>query len=196
MTASEPLTGTPRWVEPEGTPEQIADACVAHLAAGGRVDSWQGDHQWRQTLSDDREDFAERVRMRSRFALVYSDPPQPERPCPACRVGDIYGDEQNHTCGRPEPVMDALPSRRVPAPEGVTVIGWTEPTDDEPRCALVSRVAAQDAELTRLRGLVGRLADIAGQAEWCSHASSSRRCSACRLWRSLVVAEARAEVPR
>jgi hypothetical protein len=113
----------------------------------------------------------------------------PDPPCPACRVGDIYGDEQNHTCGRPEPVRvdppegapdptevadtiewaerevacyQAVADRasdnlvlshtscgqqarylrrlvalaapaRVEPPSGVQVIGWTEPTDDEPR---------------------------------------------------------------
>jgi hypothetical protein len=104
----------------------------------------------------------------------------PDPPCPACRVGDIYGDEQNHTCGRPLPVrvdppegappreihgweattvlcvtcpgcaftMDAdhvdndgsgyscpvcAEAARVEPPSGVQVIGWTEPTDDQPR---------------------------------------------------------------
>jgi hypothetical protein len=98
---------SPRWVEPEGTPEQIADACVAHLAAGGRVDSWRpGIGAWRQSELSRRDAFEAYARGGYRFALVYSDPPQPER---------------------------------VPAPEGVTVISWTEPTDDEPRSLPIVR---------------------------------------------------------
>jgi hypothetical protein len=64
----------------------------------------------------------------NRFALVYSDPPQPERRCWTVGHG---GD------GCPGTWADCTPApaepARVPAPEGVTVIGWTEPTDDEPR---------------------------------------------------------------
>jgi hypothetical protein len=190
-------------VEPEGTPEQIADACVAHLAAGGRVDIWTEWGAWWPSAYAYREDFARRVTVGDRFALVYSDPPQPERhppprrgledigdgwaqptrvdppegvtpdvrrqqwqqplDCPSCGLwwahGKIETTGEAHqgggyhrvchhcewewddaffshgyrdTARRVVKVADG-PSVRVPTPEGVTVIGWTEPTDDEPR---------------------------------------------------------------
>jgi hypothetical protein len=54
--------------------------------------------------------------------------------------------------------------------------------------ALRSRVAAQDAELTRLRGLVERLADT------CEVLLTP--VGGTGPWRSALLAEARAEVPR
>jgi hypothetical protein len=206
VTAPAPLSGSPRWVEPEGTPEQIADACVAHLAAGGRVDIWTEWGAWWPSAYAYREDFARRVTVGDRFALVYSDPPQPERhppprrgledigdgwaqptrvdppegvtpdvrrqqwqqplDCPSCGLwwahGKIETTGEAHqgggyhrvchhcewewddaffshgyrdTARRVVKVADG-PSVRVPTPEGVTVIGWTEPTDDEPALPL------------------------------------------------------------
>jgi hypothetical protein len=183
-----------RWVEPEGTPEQIADACVAHLAAGGRVDVMRQTGRWEPTAVCEAGAFAYHLRNGTRFALVYSDPPQPE-PAPAasrawagpfaspqperprghtsiCRCGGCLAAESArvdppegvtpdpdgfagyHGCPS-APCTGTLAATckaagdcatlvlldrpgysrpdRVPAPEGVTVIGWTEPTDDEPR---------------------------------------------------------------
>jgi hypothetical protein len=177
FSAPEPLTGTPRWVEPEGTPEQIADACVAHLAAGGRVDLWhESSQRWYPTATYEAYDI--HTREGHRFALVYSDPPQPERPSATDADGNVwtggmytppeYLRPQPDRVPAPEGVTDLvgrlrraadvstsgggewhqlahrcreaadyiekhLPVDRVAAPEGVTVIGWTEPTDDEPR---------------------------------------------------------------
>jgi hypothetical protein len=126
---------TPRWVEPEGTPEQIADACVAHLAAGGRVD-WRTDGaRWRPTSAVTEYQFVCRIHDEEhRFALVYSDPPQPERPSETLSDwdDDLVDDR-----------LTAQPAR-VPAPEGVTVIGWTEPTDDEPRSLPIVDVSQAD----------------------------------------------------
>jgi hypothetical protein len=183
-----------RWVEPEGTPEQIADACVAHLAAGGRVDVMRQTGRWEPTAVCEAGAFAYHLRNGTRFALVYSDPPQPE-PAPAasrawagpfaspqperprghtsiCRCGGCLAAESArvdppegvtpdpdgfagyHGCPS-APCTGTLAATckaagdcatlvlldrpgysrpdRVPAPEGVTEIGWTEPTDDEPR---------------------------------------------------------------
>jgi hypothetical protein len=141
------------------------------------------DGRWVVAVPGDRFDMA------TAPVLVREPLTPPDPPCPACRVGDIYGDEQNHTCGRPEPVRvdppegapdptevadtiewaerevacyQAVADRasdnlvlshtscgqqarylrrlvalaapaRVEPPSGVQVIGWTEPTDDEPR---------------------------------------------------------------
>jgi hypothetical protein len=153
---------TARWVEPEGTPEQIADACVAHLAAGGRVDVMRQTGRWEPTAVCEAGAFAYHLRNGTRFALVYSDPPQPE-PAPAASrawAGPFASPQperpRGHTsicrCGG----CLAAESARVDPPEGVTVIGWTEPTDDEPRSLpIVWGYDAQKGEWERRRLLAG-----------------------------------------
>jgi hypothetical protein len=90
-------------VEPEGTPEQIADACVAHLAAGGRVDVMRQTGRWEPTAVCEAGAFAYHLRNGTRFALVYPDPPQPERP-KVGRCGDWLptlvgpGEPTTHNC--------------------------------------------------------------------------------------------------
>jgi hypothetical protein len=129
----------------------------------------------------------------NRFSLVYSDPPQPERPCgaPAERhilagatIDNLSGYPLTVRLGHgvvliedaapaPEPLSECCVSsagcvhrRLVPAPaeparvdppEGVTVIiGWTEPTDDEPRSLpIVWGFDAQRGEWERRRLLAG-----------------------------------------
>jgi hypothetical protein len=115
---------TARWVEPEGTPEQIADACVAHLAAGGRVDVWaelQG--EWRTAPEWARVNFVGGVYALARFALVYSDPPQPERP--TIEASEALALVREHGIAHIDEaiVWDWSPAQpaRVDPPEGVTV---------------------------------------------------------------------------
>jgi hypothetical protein len=71
-------------------------------------------------------------------------------------------------------------SENCPLPNHERCLFDTDPLSEIE--ALRSRVAAQDTELTRLRGLVGSLTDVIESEFHTAHAG--------------IVAEARAEVPR
>jgi hypothetical protein len=167
------------------------------------VDVMRQTGRWEPTAVCEAGAFAYHLRNGTRFALVYSDPPQPE-PAPAasrawagpfaspqperprghtsiCRCGGCLAAESArvdppegvtpdpdgfagyHGCPS-APCTGTLAATckaagdcatlvlldrpgysrpdRVPAPEGVTVIGWTEPTDDEPRSLPIVNVSA------------------------------------------------------
>jgi hypothetical protein len=87
---------------------------------------------------------------------------------------------------------------RVEPPSGVQVIGWTEPTDDEPRSLpivrLRSELAAEKARTATLEAIHAAAESYAAECETPAPDLNERSRARARLF--ALLAEARTEVPR